>query len=193
MRRFMLPPILLSLGLAGAASADSVRAVGQTIALPMKAPVGAPLVTRGTAVPEPPATPPGVPVPYPNAAAVKGGTRAYGLDRAAGTVRFGDGAHGRPPPSGSGNVTGTYRRGSGVTGNLPATAVGPRRPSAAPTLRLTPLDDARLGKPVMAAEKPGDDARHQEAAQKQSRHYQSMSNVRKAADDTGKSIIQNTR
>ena len=41
----------------------------------------------------------------------------YVLDRTAGTVLFGDGKHGRKPPSGS-RITATYRTGGGSTGNI---------------------------------------------------------------------------
>ena len=37
------------------------------------------------------------------------------LDPAAGTIRFGDGTHGRRPPSGNDNVRGRYRHGEGET------------------------------------------------------------------------------
>jgi hypothetical protein len=40
----------------------------------------------------------------------------YSLDRQEGTVRFGDGAHGRQPPAGA-SITATYRHGRGKDGN----------------------------------------------------------------------------
>jgi len=42
--------------------------------------------------------------------------KAYVLDRDAGTVTFGDGQSGQRPPSGSGDVSATYRAGGGATG-----------------------------------------------------------------------------
>jgi len=43
--------------------------------------------------------------------------RVYELDRESGSVRFGDGEHGRLPPTGS-TVQATYRYGSGQDGNM---------------------------------------------------------------------------
>jgi hypothetical protein len=53
--------------------------------------------------------------------------RAYvvsiGSETGDATVRFGEGAAGKQPPSGLENVTATYRRGAGDTGNLELTGL----------------------------------------------------------------------
>ncbi len=54
--------------------------------------------------------------------------RAYvvsiGSETGDSTVRFGEGEAGEQPPSGLENVTATYRRGAGDTGNLELTGLG---------------------------------------------------------------------
>ena len=42
--------------------------------------------------------------------------RVYTLDRETGALRFGDGRHGRRPPSGLGNIVASYRYGAGSAG-----------------------------------------------------------------------------
>jgi hypothetical protein len=58
--------------------------------------------------------------------------RAYvvtvGAETGDSTVRFGDGVVGEQPPSGLENVTATYRRGAGDTGNLELTGLGLQKP-----------------------------------------------------------------
>ncbi len=49
-----------------------------------------------------------------------GQTRGYQLDPYEGTITFGDGIHGRVPPSGENNLRVTYASGGGSRGNLPA-------------------------------------------------------------------------
>ncbi len=48
--------------------------------------------------------------------------RVYTLDRETGALRFGDGRHGRRPPSGQGNIVASYRYGGGSAGQ-PANAL----------------------------------------------------------------------
>ncbi|MEJ2508564.1 MAG: hypothetical protein P8009_03620 [Gammaproteobacteria bacterium] len=48
--------------------------------------------------------------------------RTYTLNPSAGSVRFGDGAHGGRPPSGSAKTTSEYRRGGGKAGQVPDAA-----------------------------------------------------------------------
>ena len=55
--------------------------------------------------------------------------RHYTLDRLTGEVTFGDGKHGRVPPSGRDNVRIDYATGGGVDGNVSAGAVGGLRES----------------------------------------------------------------
>lgn len=45
-------------------------------------------------------------------------SRHYLIDRAAGTIHFGDGEHGRIPPIGRDNIKATYQTGGGVSGNI---------------------------------------------------------------------------
>lgn len=52
------------------------------------------------------------------------GDRHYVLDSATGVVRFGDGAHGKVPPAGSGNIRAAwYRAGGGAAGDRPVDVV----------------------------------------------------------------------
>jgi hypothetical protein len=48
--------------------------------------------------------------------------RHFVLDRESGTIKFGDGRHGRRPPAGS-RIEATYRTGSGAEGNLVSVSV----------------------------------------------------------------------
>ncbi|WP_298269425.1 putative baseplate assembly protein [Geobacter sp.] len=50
-------------------------------------------------------------------------SRHYLLDRATGTVTFGDGTRGANPPRGTNSITATYRTGGGAAGNAPGAAV----------------------------------------------------------------------
>ena len=50
--------------------------------------------------------------------------RHYVMERSGGRVIFGDGAHGKIPPAGSGNIRARiYRAGGGLVGNVPAGAI----------------------------------------------------------------------
>jgi PEP-CTERM motif len=55
----------------------------------------------------------GLPVP----SGMVGGV--FTLDPEEGTISFGDGTTGQSPPTGTGNIGGTYRYGSGASGNVP--------------------------------------------------------------------------
>jgi hypothetical protein len=55
--------------------------------------------------------------------------RHYVVDRTSGTVSFGDGQHGRVPPSGQDNVRATYTTGGGSEGNVECGAVTDLRSS----------------------------------------------------------------
>ena len=44
--------------------------------------------------------------------------RHYEVDRASGTIRFGDGQHGAIPPVGENNVKAGYRSGGGIAGDI---------------------------------------------------------------------------
>ncbi len=48
------------------------------------------------------------------------GDRHYELEPVPGQIRFGDGTHGRPVPTGTDNIIADYRGGGGKRGNLPA-------------------------------------------------------------------------
>lgn len=52
-----------------------------------------------------------------------GDERVYALDPVEGAVTFGDGEHGRVPPTGRDSVRATYRTGGGTVGNVAAGAV----------------------------------------------------------------------
>jgi len=156
MRMQIVPAVLSCLLLAGAVSADTVQGVKGTPLAQSKAPAKTPLVLPRTEAPKMPATPPGVPVPYPNAARGKGSARVYELDREAGAVRFGDGVRGRRPPAGSARATGSYRHGGGTAGSLPVPVPGTSPRTSG--LRLTPLDDVKMPPvPSTGATKKGDD------------------------------------
>jgi predicted flap endonuclease-1-like 5' DNA nuclease len=51
------------------------------------------------------------------------GDRVFLLDRVQGRIRFGDGARGRIPPAGRGNLKADYQVGGGGAGNVPAGAI----------------------------------------------------------------------
>jgi len=48
---------------------------------------------------------------------------SFVIDRDAGTVSFGDGTVGQTPPTGTGNVDGTYRYGAGGGGDVPPSVI----------------------------------------------------------------------
>ena len=86
--------------------------------------------------------------------------RHYVIDRARGVIEFGDGQHGRIPPSGSNNVRlRRYESGGGARGNVPAQAANQLR-SAVPYI-------AAAGNPIAAAGgadiEPMDRVRHRGA------------------------------
>jgi predicted phage baseplate assembly protein len=63
--------------------------------------------------------------------------RAFELDAAAGTIRFGDGMRGRIPAGGARIRAALYRSGGGIAGNLPAGGLK--------TIAATTLDGAEVG------------------------------------------------
>ncbi len=65
----------------------------------------------------------------------------FALDAEDGTIRFGDGIHGRRPPEGA-SVSATYRSGSGASGGVTTTVTG-RWPLDAAALRVGPLREPR--------------------------------------------------
>jgi len=51
----------------------------------------------------------------------------YRLDREGGAIRFGDGRHGRVPPTGKDNIVPQYRSGAGAQGAAPQTGLAPAK------------------------------------------------------------------
>lgn len=113
---------------------------------------------------------------------------AYGLDREAGKVGFGNGVTGARPPSGAGNVGATYRHGGGSARHEIAHTVQQRS-----GVMLTPLHDPRT------VESPPSDTGEtqkldmQNALQAKQQSMQTMSNVLKATNDSQKAIINNQK
>jgi uncharacterized phage protein gp47/JayE len=70
------------------------------------------------------------------------GSRHYTVDRATGTIGFGDGEHGLIPPRGAGNLVLSYRAGGGAAGNVP--------PGGAAQLRTPVPGVVSVGNPVAA-------------------------------------------
>ncbi|WP_087666687.1 putative baseplate assembly protein [Caballeronia humi] len=70
--------------------------------------------------------------------------RVFTLDRTSGTVRFGDGRHGRIPPAGGNSVRASYNAGGGARGNQPACTVAQLR-TTIPYIQSAANCDAATG------------------------------------------------
>lgn len=71
--------------------------------------------------------------------------RAFVLDRLTGTVRFGDGRHGRIPPAGGNNIRISYSAGGGARGNRPPHAIAQLRTTIPYVESVTNCDPATGG------------------------------------------------
>jgi hypothetical protein len=72
--------------------------------------------------------------------------RAFSLDRKTGTIRFGDGRHGRIPPPGPNNIRlAQYHTGGGHSGNQPAGALAQLRSAVPGVTAVTNMDPATGG------------------------------------------------
>lgn len=70
--------------------------------------------------------------------------RVFTLDRASGTVRFGDGRKGRIPPAGGNGLRASYSAGGGARGNRPAAAIAQLR-TTIPYIQSAANCDAATG------------------------------------------------
>lgn len=94
----------------GAGASTSAAAV-----MIQRAPAKPAAISAAPMVPRPALPPAALPAARAPMKPVPRETRVYRLDADAGRIRFGDGVQGRVPPSGSGDLTATYRHGGGAT------------------------------------------------------------------------------